>query len=225
MPTSRISAPVSACWSQTLSVKLSHGAGCVLRALGDVRAPGVRQMVETPAVRLLGPDQALVLELLQRRVDRAGARAPQALGALLELLHDLVAVARLLREEQQRRGADVAAARAPAPAAAAGPAAAAMNGAAHGPKPGPPPGAAEAGAAAEAGTARPAGPAGTEVASSATPPAICAPGDEAADLVACRRMFEGAVDGIHEGSSLSCRFVCRRYVTIYRYHVACQGPG
>src|SRR5919197_3678039 len=68
-------------------------------------------MVEPAPVLLARADQPLVLELLQRRVHRAGARAPHALAALLELLHDLVAVARLLGEQQQRGGADVAAAR------------------------------------------------------------------------------------------------------------------
>src|SRR4029079_17896 len=45
--------------------------------------------------------------------------APDAAGARFELLHDLVAVARLLLDEQQDRGADVAAADAPAAAHAA----------------------------------------------------------------------------------------------------------
>src|SRR5207244_11649244 len=61
-------------------------------------------------VDLLGADQPLVLELRERRVYRAGARAPHALAALLHLLHDLVAVARLLGQQQQRGRADVAAA-------------------------------------------------------------------------------------------------------------------
>src|SRR5205814_3463485 len=46
------------------------------------------------------------------------ARAPSALAPLLELLHHLVAVARLLAKEEQDRGADVAAAHPPAPAEA-----------------------------------------------------------------------------------------------------------
>jgi hypothetical protein len=71
-------------------------------------------MVEAPAVLLVGPDHPLVLELLERRVDGAGARAPQALAALLELLHDLVAVARLLGQQEQHGGAQVAAPRLPA---------------------------------------------------------------------------------------------------------------
>src|SRR5262249_17529637 len=65
----------------------------------------------------------LVRQQLQSGVDGAGARAPDAAGARFELLHDLVAVARLLLDEQQDRGADVAAAdppAAPSPAADAG---------------------------------------------------------------------------------------------------------
>src|SRR5262249_28881700 len=71
--------------------------------------------------------QTLVLELRERRVHRAGARAPHALAALLDLLHDLVTVARLLRQQQQRRYADIPAPRlaptaARAPRGAEGPA-------------------------------------------------------------------------------------------------------
>ena len=56
-----------------------------------------------------GRDEPLVLELGERGVDRAGARAPGAGAALLDLLHEAVAVARLLLEQEQDRGADVAA--------------------------------------------------------------------------------------------------------------------
>src|SRR3954454_6785754 len=65
-------------------------------------------------------DKALVLELGQRGVDRSGARAPDALAALLDLLHERVAVARLLGEEQQDGGADGAARSAAAAGAEAG---------------------------------------------------------------------------------------------------------
>ena len=64
-------------------------------------------------------DQALVLELLERGVDRAGARLPDALGAALDLLDQLVAVLRLLLEQQEQGGADVAAPGAAAACAAA----------------------------------------------------------------------------------------------------------
>ena len=60
-------------------------------------------------------DQALVLELLQRRVDGARARRPVAAAPLGDDLDDLVAVHRLLGEEREDGGADVA-----APGAAAG---------------------------------------------------------------------------------------------------------
>ena len=68
--------------------------------------------------RLLA-DELLVLELLQRRVDGAWARAPDAARPLGQLLDDLVAVHRLLREEHEDRCADVAPAGARAEAAAA----------------------------------------------------------------------------------------------------------
>jgi hypothetical protein len=90
----------------------------------DVRAPLVGERVRAPAVLLLRAHQALVLELLERGIDRAGARLPVALGAALDLLDQLVAVLRVLGEQEQEGGADVAppgpsAAAAPAPRAAA----------------------------------------------------------------------------------------------------------
>ena len=67
-----------------------------------------------------GAMSALVLELLERRVDRAGAGSPGAVAAALELLHQRVAAVRLLVEEDEHGGADVAAAHPPpAPAAEA----------------------------------------------------------------------------------------------------------
>jgi len=75
----------------------------------DVLAGRVRQGEHAARALLGGLDEALVLQLRQRRVDGAGARAPDALAALLDLLHQRVAVARLLGEEQQDGGADVAA--------------------------------------------------------------------------------------------------------------------
>src|SRR5207247_8742064 len=100
------------------------GGRPVLAALLQVRAAGVGEGEQLAPVGLFRADQPLVLELLKRRIDRAGARAPQALAALLDLLHDLVAVARLLGEQQQGSCARVAAASlAAAPAGAATPAA------------------------------------------------------------------------------------------------------
>jgi hypothetical protein len=54
-------------------------------------------------------DQSLVVELLQGRINRAGARVPHVPTALFQLLHDLVAIVRLLPEERENRGANVTA--------------------------------------------------------------------------------------------------------------------
>src|ERR1019366_4207184 len=81
----------------------------LIATLGHPCATGVRECEQLAPVGLLRADQALVLELCQGGVDRAGARPPHAAAALLDLLHDLVAVARLLAQQQQRRRADVAA--------------------------------------------------------------------------------------------------------------------
>ena len=79
-------------------------------ALG--RGPARLGQRERPAsVAVLDRDETLVLELLEGRIDRSGARAPAAAAALAELLHDLVAVHRLLGQERQGRFADRAAAR------------------------------------------------------------------------------------------------------------------
>src|SRR5262249_27555352 len=92
----------------------------LLAALLQVSPTRIGELEQLAPVHLLGADQALVLELLKRGIDRAGARAPSSLAALLHLLHDLVAVARLLGDQQQRGGADVAAARLAPPADGAG---------------------------------------------------------------------------------------------------------
>src|SRR5918998_4150543 len=88
---------------------LPRGAELV-GVLGDVRAAGVRELEEPAAGGLLGADESLVLELRERRVDRARARAPGAVAAGLDLLHQAVAVARLLGEQDEQGGADVTAA-------------------------------------------------------------------------------------------------------------------
>src|SRR5262249_48421168 len=62
-----------------------------------------------PALRGLGLDQRLVLELLQGGIDRPGARAPDAPTALADLLNDLIAVPGLLGQQRERGGADVTA--------------------------------------------------------------------------------------------------------------------
>src|SRR5262249_25993319 len=79
-------------------------------ALLDVCPTLVGQLVDAFAVRLRRAHELLVGELLQRRVDAAGARCPRALAALADLADDLVAVHRLLGEQRKDRGADVAAA-------------------------------------------------------------------------------------------------------------------
>ena len=92
----------------------SHAAGggvervAELLAVGRRRTsrPSSRELVGALALGLDGADQALVLELLERGVDRAGARLPDALGAALDLLDELVAVLRLLVQQERaaRRG-------------------------------------------------------------------------------------------------------------------------
>ena len=72
------------------------------------RPSGVR-LVGALAFGLGRADETLVLELLEGRVDRAGARLPDALGATLDLLDELVAVLRLVLQEQEQGRADVAA--------------------------------------------------------------------------------------------------------------------
>src|SRR5262249_50581901 len=77
-------------------------------ALVDVGPAGIGEHVRATLVDLLGADQALVLELGERWVDRPWARPPDAVRTSLDLSHDLVAVQRSLRQEQQRGRADVA---------------------------------------------------------------------------------------------------------------------
>src|SRR5215510_10340432 len=93
------------------------GAARRFGVLLHVLASGLGQAVRAPAVRFLAGDQALVGELGQRGIYRAGARPPGPAGALLDLGHDLVAVARAFPQQGQDRGPHVAAAglRAPRP--------------------------------------------------------------------------------------------------------------
>jgi hypothetical protein len=96
-------------------------------ALLDVGAPLLGQRDELAPAAGRGGDEALVLQQGDGRVDPPGAGAPRATGPVGDRLHDLVAVHRLLREQQQRRDAHVATLRATAaePATAARPALAA----------------------------------------------------------------------------------------------------
>jgi hypothetical protein len=75
--------------------------------LVDVLAPLVGELElgsRTFARRL---DQALIDQLLQRRVDRAGARLPESAGLGLDRLDEAVPVARAVCEKQQDDGANV----------------------------------------------------------------------------------------------------------------------
>ena len=92
----------------------------LLGVLGDVRPAFVGEGEGAPPAVRLGPNQTLVLQLLQRGVDRARARLPCAAAAFGDLLDDLVAVHRLLGEHGQDRGADVAPAGLHSPPASAG---------------------------------------------------------------------------------------------------------
>ncbi len=80
-----------------------------LAMLLDVGATRLREDEALAALVRVGLDEALVLELGERGVDRAGARPPDALAAALDLLHEAVAVARLLVEQHEQGGSDVAA--------------------------------------------------------------------------------------------------------------------
>src|ERR1022692_2598333 len=78
------------------------GIGIVPSVLGeDVRSPA--------ALPRLRADQAFILQLLQRRVDRPRARPPDTAAPLADLLDDLVPVHRALGQQRERRRADVAA--------------------------------------------------------------------------------------------------------------------
>ena len=72
------------------------------------RLAGVAEPVDALAVDGLGSRQALVLELLERRVDGSGAGAVEAAGARLELAHQLVAVLRAVGEQREQCEAQLA---------------------------------------------------------------------------------------------------------------------
>ena len=82
----------------------------VVGVLVEPRPAGVGELVALLAVVVDGPHEALVLELGEGRVDRAGARPPAPAGALLELADQLVAVHRPLGEHPQEAAPDRAAA-------------------------------------------------------------------------------------------------------------------
>ena len=89
----------------------SHGAGCSLpRSCSSSRPASVIANSLRPSIscELISPSSS---SCCSAGIHRAGAGTPDPLAALLHLLHDLVAVARFLGEQQQRRGADVPAPR------------------------------------------------------------------------------------------------------------------
>src|ERR1700722_5179274 len=80
---------------------------------------GVGQLEQfLAALAFRGDNQPLVDQQLQGRVDRTGARLPQVLAPLGDLLDDFVAVHRSLGEQHQDGGTNVSTAAAPAVAAA-----------------------------------------------------------------------------------------------------------
>src|SRR5690606_3504637 len=87
--------------------------------LGDVGGALLGQLGGLAPGDLLDDDQALILELGQRGVDRAGAGTPDVVTALADLLDELVAVHGPLGEQQQDGRADVTAPAASAATAAA----------------------------------------------------------------------------------------------------------
>src|SRR5205807_5734001 len=76
--------------------------------LVEVLASSVRDLVHLCALPLSRDDQLLVFQLCQRRVHRPRARPPAAIASLLDCLHRLVPIARLLGQKQQERDAYVA---------------------------------------------------------------------------------------------------------------------
>src|SRR5579884_3157661 len=61
---------------------------------GELVASGLGELVHFAAVFLFTRDEAFVFELLKGGVDAAGAGTIHAAGAVLQLLHELVAVLR-----------------------------------------------------------------------------------------------------------------------------------
>src|SRR5579863_6073711 len=94
----RVDAGAEALAGVALLVRALLPRGLLVAALAEVRASGVGQLERATGLALSrdAVDQPLVLELLQRRVHRAGARAPATVAALFQAPHQLVAVQRAL---------------------------------------------------------------------------------------------------------------------------------
>ena len=82
----------------------------LLALLIDQLASRVGERVGAPRARRVRRYETLVLELLQDRVDQAGARSPRLVRAFAELLDQLVPVAGLLLEQDENRRSNIAAA-------------------------------------------------------------------------------------------------------------------
>src|SRR5258706_9095772 len=74
--------------------------GRVFRRPLGLRPASLGEREPLASATLLGRDEAFVLEQLQRRVDRAGAAAPDAAGAALQLLDHLVSLHGPLDEQR-----------------------------------------------------------------------------------------------------------------------------
>src|SRR5437588_6833524 len=70
--------------------------------------PGLGDLEPAGAFGFCRANQPLVLELRQRRVDRARAWSPEPLAPLFDRLHQLITIARLLGQQPQKREANVA---------------------------------------------------------------------------------------------------------------------
>ena len=113
----RTRSPSSIASSSVIPATASHEPLQLVGVLVRVGPARVGERVHPAAALALGGDQALVLELLQGRVDRPRARPPHAAGAPGDLLDQLVAVPLTALVEQVEDGrADIALARPRAPA-------------------------------------------------------------------------------------------------------------
>ena len=85
----------------------SHG-GTSPRSFRGTRLAVGGQREDLAPILIGARDETFVGEQLQRRIDRTGARLPRPARALGEFLDDLVAVHRLLGQQRQHGGTDIA---------------------------------------------------------------------------------------------------------------------